>query len=178
MDNFPLNIEIFRFVNSHHNPGFDVFFQCVRWLGTGYVMIPLLVLAHFYRKPKVNPLLIAFAIESLIVTLLKHWIVQPRPASAGIGAVHLLQNLHKGSFPSGDVAMAAMIAFVMSRGETRLFRIVWYLYVLLIAYERMYLGVHFPLDVTAGAAIGILCSYLTCLCIKSGEAKTTQASAT
>jgi undecaprenyl-diphosphatase len=178
MDNFTLNIEIFRFVNSHHIPVMDAFFRFVKVPGAGWLLVPVLLFACVCRKSKVKPLLIAVAIQTVFVAVLKRLITQPRPAFAHIGPVHLLQNLHSGSFPSGDVAVSAVIALVMSRGESRPVRIAWYLYIPLIAYERMYLGVHFPLDVTVGAAIGILCSYLPYVWVKPAKAEATQANVT
>jgi undecaprenyl-diphosphatase len=160
MDNVAANVELFRLINSHHAPVPDFFFVWIRWIGTGYVLIPILLLTYIYSRPKLTPLLIAVAVETVVVSVLKHCIHQPRPVDAGIGTVHLLQRLHRGSFPSGDVAMVAAIAFVMCRGGKPIVRIGWYLYVVLIAYERIYLGVHFPIDVTAGAVIGAVCAYL------------------
>jgi undecaprenyl-diphosphatase len=178
MDNFALNIEIFRFINSHHVPAMDTFFRFVRVPGAGWLLLPVLLFACFYRKNKVLPLLIAVSVQTIVVAVLKRLITQPRPAFAHIGHVHLLQNLHKGSFPSGDVAVSAVIAIVMCRGEKPLVRLAWYLYIPLIAYERMYLGVHFPLDVTVGAAIGILCSYLPYLRLKRTKLEATETEAT
>lgn len=175
MDNFPLNIEIFRFFNSHHVPLLDTLLCLVRYLGTGWVLIAVLPLAIIYRKCKVRPLIIAVVVETIIVQVLKHTIVQPRPA-AMLTHVHLLQHVHKGSFPSGDAAIAFAIAFTMLRGEKPWVKAAWIVYGLVIMYERMYLGAHFPLDVTAGAVIGILCAYLPYLRLKRtrGEATETE----
>ena len=159
MDNFVTNIHIFRLINSHHNLVFDALFRFIRYFGTGWVLIPVLLFAFAYRRSKVKPLVIAVVAETIIVHVLKHFVVQARPAAA-ISGVHLLQRLHHGSFPSGDTAIAFAIAFTLMRGEKAIVRAAYCFYAVLIAYERVYLGVHFPLDVTAGALIGIMCSYL------------------
>jgi undecaprenyl-diphosphatase len=61
------------------------------------------------------------------------------------------------SFPSGHAASA----FAGAVAASRLFpeaRSIWFVLAALIAYSRLYIGVHFPLDVLVGAIVGILCA--------------------
>jgi undecaprenyl-diphosphatase len=44
----------------------------------------------------------------------------------------------------------------------------WWLIAVLVAYTRVYLGVHYPLDVLGGAVIGVLCG-LVALCVMRGR---------
>lgn len=60
---------------------------------------------------------------------------------------------HSHSFPSGHTATATAAAIVLSSLAPRLTP----LFVVLaaaIAYSRLYVGVHFPLDIVGGAVIG------------------------
>lgn len=44
--------------------------------------------------------------------------------------------------------------------------IAWlFLYALLVSYTRIYLGVHYPLDVFFGAVVGVLAAYFSWLCV-------------
>ncbi len=63
------------------------------------------------------------------------------------------------SFPSGHTAVAFAGAFVLSRVAPRA-RVVWWSLAAIIAYSRIYLGVHYPLDVVAGAGAGLLLAFL------------------
>jgi membrane-associated phospholipid phosphatase len=158
-ENFPLNVSLFRLINDNHNPVLDHIFVVVRWFGTGWAMIPFLILVYFRPRMRVRLLLVSVAIETVIVQVLKMVFVQPRPA-AMLPDVHLLQVLLGKSFPSGDAAMAFAIAFALTAGEALWLRIALVLYGLIIMYERVYLGVHFPLDVITGALIGIGSAYI------------------
>jgi len=169
MERFAANIALFRLINSNHNSVLDAFFTYFRWLGTGYVLIPVLLWLILRNRTKIKPLLIAVAVETVAVSILKRLACQPRPVLE-IANVHLLQHLHLGSFPSGDAAMAFAIAAVLSRGERRITQIALFTYATLVAYERVYLGVHFPLDVVTGAVIGMLCAYLPYVRLRSNRA--------
>ena len=62
------------------------------------------------------------------------------------------------SFPSGHTATAVAGAFVFTRVLPE-GRVAWWLLAAAIAYSRLYLGVHYPLDVAAGALVGIVCAF-------------------
>lgn len=65
------------------------------------------------------------------------------------------------SFPSGHATAAAALATSLSLAYPRWEVIVpSVLYATLVAYSRMYVGVHYPTDVLAGALIGVGVSYL------------------
>jgi undecaprenyl-diphosphatase len=61
------------------------------------------------------------------------------------------------SFPSGHAANSFAGALVLSATVPE-GRIAWWLLAVAIAYSRVYLGVHYPLDVLAGAIVGLSCA--------------------
>jgi undecaprenyl-diphosphatase len=60
---------------------------------------------------------------------------------------------HSHSFPSGHTATATAGAIVLSVLEPRLAPLAVVL-AAAVAYSRVYVGVHFPLDLLGGAAVG------------------------
>ena len=65
------------------------------------------------------------------------------------------------SFPSGHSVTAFAIAFVLSRTYPR-YAFLFYGLAGLVALSRVYLAKHFPSDVVAGAAIGLLAGWIVC----------------
>jgi len=74
----------------------------------------------------------------------------------------LLSQVRSYSFASSHAAntaaIAGTIAIFFSRGETvdRVYTAVMVFYALLVAYSRVYVGVHYPGDVIAGVVIGVV----------------------
>ncbi len=159
-EDFWLNVYLFRVVNSLDHPLPNTFFYYFSFLGSGFVLIPVAIFLWFRRRHKFKAFIMAIAVETLIVSLLKVTLNQPRPATL-LEDVKLMFPLYYRSFPSGDTAMAFVLAGILSHGEGFRIRLVLYLYALLIGVGRVYLGVHFPIDVLAGAVIGVLSAYLS-----------------
>ena len=89
---------------------------------------------------------------------LKYFLKVPRPDA-------MLTSAHDYRFPSGHATMAAVImslgiyytyTYVHDKHLRYFFYIVsvgWYV---LISYSRLYLGVHFPVDIIVGGIIGVV----------------------
>ncbi|HEY3417663.1 MAG TPA: phosphatase PAP2 family protein [Armatimonadota bacterium] len=160
LEDFPLNIALFRLVNNHRHYWLDCFFYLFANLGSGWVLLPVLLAAILWRRTKVYPFLVALAIESLLVGVAKHFFHQPRP-EVYLDQVHsLLLPLRHNALPSGDTAMAFMLAIVFMADERWPMRAALLAYAVLIAYERVYMGMHYPLDVVSGALIGIVSAWI------------------
>jgi undecaprenyl-diphosphatase len=141
-------------VVQHRAEPFDTFFVALSHIGSyGIVWLTLALLAVWLlRRPLVFPLMVAAYFTSAALSdAIKLSVDRARPVDHPL--VHA-PTTH--SFPSGHAmtsfACAATLApFVGRRGA-----VVLYLLAAGIAYSRVYVGVHFPLDVLGGAALGLL----------------------
>jgi undecaprenyl-diphosphatase len=97
----------------------------------------------------------------LLCRLLKVLSRRPRPSETLRDFKALLKNPDPYSFPSAHTACAVAASFVL--GSELGFAPVWLGYASLIAYSRIHVGAHYPLDVLAGAGIGAGCGALALL---------------
>jgi undecaprenyl-diphosphatase len=144
-----------RVVVAHRAEPFDSLFIALSRIGTlGFVWVALaLVAIWLWRKPVVFPLvLLADFGANGLASALKETIDRPRPHDHPIV---FLPHTH--SFPSGHSASSFACAATLSRfAPTRRAVVVLYLLAAAIAYSRVYVGVHYPLDVLGGALLGLL----------------------
>jgi undecaprenyl-diphosphatase len=96
---------------------------------------------------------ISLVVASLVSGLLKALVERPRPAVADHAISPVVGTPHSPSFPSGHTTTAFAAAVAISIVEPRL-RTPMLVIASLVGISRAYLGVHFVLDVVAGAMLG------------------------
>lgn len=104
----------------------------------------------------------SFVLYVTIVGLLKHGLGFPRPFVAlGSDKVRQIGELltaddFYASFPSGHAAFSTLMVTALWPVLWTVFRPVGVLFVIVVCWSRMALGVHFPADVIAGVIVGYL----------------------
>ena len=143
----------------HHRAGWldPVFVWLSRIGSSGLVFLAIaLVLALLWRRALVfGQVVIADAIADVVAYGLKQWIGRSRPPLVYPLPKPLVSVPHDGSFPSGHASIAFACATVLSRFVPR-GTPAFFLLAAAIAFSRVYVGVHYPLDVVGGAALGVV----------------------
>ena len=103
--------------------------------------------------------MIAIAVTDVAVAALKALIDRPRPPLRYAEPKPLVPTPHDASFPSGHAATSFVAATMLSFAFPRL-RLPFALLAAAVAFSRVYVGVHYPLDVIGGAVLGVLIATL------------------
>jgi membrane-associated phospholipid phosphatase len=98
--------------------------------------------------------LAADGVADLLARALKSGVDVERPAFRYAEPPALVMVPHDASFPSGHAATSFAGATVLTLARPR-WAPAFYLLALAIGFSRVYVGVHYPLDIVGGAILGI-----------------------
>ncbi len=156
-----MELDILRALQELHTPMLDALMVGVTALGDhslAWLVLGCALIVPRRTRRAGAAILVALAFCTLVVDLaLKPLVARPRPFMLDGGVELLIPKPGGWSFPSGhsakSFAAATALAASLPAGSRR-FAVPAVLLATLIACSRLYLFVHFPTDVLAGAAIG------------------------
>lgn len=167
--------QLFRLINSRWN---NVFFDWLMpWLRNSVVWFPLylfLVLFVLINFKKTGWWWLLFAVATVMLTdfissgLIKEHIWRLRPCNNPDYSswIHVLVGYRpqSSSFTSSHAANhfgMAMFLYITLTQKAGKWPALFLLWAFAISYAQVYVGVHYPVDITCGALIGILIGYLS-----------------
>lgn len=108
------------------------------------------------KRMRQNALYVASssAVNALATILIKKLVKRPRPFLANV-KIKAVYHPREYSFPSGHTSTAFTTATALSQAYPKWYVVVpSYLWAGSVSFSRLYLGVHYPTDVAAGALLG------------------------
>jgi len=124
-------------------------------LGLLWIVLALVLCGIYRRWGTLALTVVAIAVADWSAAGLKALFDRERPSLRYAEPEPLVHTAHDPSFPSGHAATsfaaATMLSFAFPRLTPALFVLA-----AAVAFSRVYVGVHYPLDVIGGAALGVL----------------------
>lgn len=160
MDNLGLFFFLFGLSNK------NAFLDTVMVFGAEFVVYLTLILIFFLaigggvkEKKSLIVTLISLPVAIILIKFIHLFYLEPRPfVSQNINP--LIIHTRDASFPSRHATIMAAIAFVYMYYKSKwtpliLFLTVW------VGISRIYVGVHYPLDILGGTVIGLLTTFIS-----------------
>ncbi|MFH0797997.1 MAG: phosphatase PAP2 family protein [Candidatus Woesearchaeota archaeon] len=152
---FFIDDKLALFFNQHSNAWLTAFFKFFTYIGSGLsAVIPLIIIALWVSKKReyIIPLALGALATLALCYGLKIVAARPRPYES-LKFMPMVSHFSSKSFPSLHASMSFSTLPVLLKvfGSLRYF---WIAVISLVAFSRVYLGVHYVSDVIAGAMIG------------------------
>lgn len=165
-----LDKKLFIFLNNLGSEPFDGIWLLVT-KQFNWIPFFLLLLVILYKKIGTKQLVIVLLTVAALITftneitdLIKFSVQRIRPCNDEelVGLIRIVKDSDTFSYFSGHAAnstAAMMFVFLILRGFYKYTYLI-FLYPLIFAYSRIYLGLHFPLDIISGYIFGSLTGIL------------------
>ena len=154
-----MDAALFRLINGTHADVADPLMLVATWLGVGaavWFALSLIAKTRPTHRAAAGRAILALGVTLGVNDLIVKRIVdRPRPYVDQIADARVIQHPRPttASFPSGHSATAVVGAVSLARVWPQA-RWALALVAALIAYSRIYVGVHYPTDVLAGVFVG------------------------
>lgn len=162
-----LDTNVFLFLNGFHSPQMDSFMWWVSGTTSWIPLYAVLLIIIIYRERPVRFIYTVIFIALVVLlcdqisVLIKNLVERPRPShNPDIEEViHLVNNRRAGKygFVSSHAANTfGVAAFLTNQFKNAKWGVFLFAWATLVSYSRIYLGVHYPLDILCGALLGII----------------------
>lgn len=159
-----IDINIMNLIKEYtKNPIFDIIMPIITKLGNDgliwIIICLILIISKKYRMAGIVSIISIFLTAILGEGILKNIFQRPRPFLMMIGIDLLIDKPLSYSFPSGHTAIAFAMAGTIARMiENKRIVLITIIFACLIAFSRLYLGVHYFSDILGGIILGLLSS--------------------
>lgn len=151
-------LDILKYIQSISNPMLDCFFVILTMLGEDIFFIIIIGTIYWcFNKTLGYKLAFVYLTNRAINTIIKEVVKFPRPIGYEGIKSNRVETAGGYSFPSGHTQQStSLYTTLMKEFKKKWLYFIGVLGVFLVGFSRMYLGVHWPIDVIGGLTIGIL----------------------
>ena len=158
--------QLLIYLNNFGSEPYDTFWLAItkplNWIPLFLIWIYLLVKRYNWRKGLFLFLFIAAmaGLSDVLVNIIKYTTARPRPCwqEGVMEYIRILKCTRSLSFVSGHAttSMAVTTFIYITLKDKFKWTLIFYLYPLLFAYSRIYMGKHYPLDIACGYILGTI----------------------
>lgn len=162
--------DLFVYLNNLGIEDYDAFWifvtQVQNWLPLYILFLILFVITFHWRRAMLCVIftLLTFSTTLLFTILTKNYVARLRPNNEPLleELIRVLQQPHNFSFFSGHAASSFTVTTFVVLALRRSYKWVYifYLWPILFAMSRIFVGVHYPGDVLVGAGVGTLVAWI------------------
>jgi len=157
------DVTLFFLINQKgQNYFFDWFMPFITDLKNFIYVFPLLAIWILWKEKRRGIVILGLTLtitDQFSSLFLKEWVGRVRPCQVLQHVRLVLTDCNTSySFPSSHAVNIFAAAYFLSPSLKR-FAFLFYLIASLVAYSRVYIGIHYPLDNILGAGIGILVAW-------------------
>lgn len=168
---------LFLFLNGLYSPFFDGFMFAISakltWIPL-YIAVLIVVVKSWKRESIWLVLALVFCIvisDQISSGFIKALVQRPRPSHATDlqGMVHFVNGYTGGKFGFVSSHAANAVGFALLTSllfQNKAYTYVIFFWAILTGYSRIYLGVHYPLDILGGCLVGIAAALVCFMTIK------------
>ncbi|HKY22600.1 MAG TPA: phosphatase PAP2 family protein [Vicinamibacterales bacterium] len=154
-----LDAAAFQWLRAYHSPSIDTLMASLSDVTRGgalWVVLAVLIgILHPRRWPAVTQVLLAIGMSHLLAdTVAKPFFNRARPFESYTETRVYGYRPTTRSLPSGHAANAIAAAYALTRLAPE-GRAIFWVFAMLVAVSRVYLGVHYPGDVVVGCLLGL-----------------------
>lgn len=161
-----IDFSLLNWIHEHLSCSFLNFLMPkITFLGNGgLIWIAAAIIMMFFKRYRKTGIMIVTGLSAGVIignVLLKNLIARERPCWINETVQMLISTPQDYSFPSGHTLSSFVAATIIMHSDRRM-GIAAYILAAMIAFSRLYLYVHFPTDVLAGALIGSALGLIVC----------------
>ena len=157
---FKYEIELLKMLQEMRTPLLNKFFSLMTMFGEELIVVVILAVIYYvFNKNYARKLFYVIIVSMGINGLIKNIVMMPRPFVFGEINCIKPETATGYSFPSGHTQNVSTWSTMFIKKSKRVFtKILLVLLMLIVGYSRLYLGAHYPSDVVAGIAFGVIIS--------------------